>query len=112
MPAPNYNHDSFGRAAPGAARYILRLYVIGTTPSSCRAVVNLRRICDEHLATGYDLDVVDVARHPERAVDAQIVAAPTLLKRSPLPQRRLIGDLSDTNRVLAGLDLAPAAPAA
>lgn len=110
MTVPPNSRNHVARIAPLAARYVLRLYVTGTTPNSSRAVVNLRRICDEHLAGRYDLEVVDVARHPERAVGEQILAAPTLLKQAPLPQRRLIGDLSRTERVLAGLDLAPVAP--
>lgn len=84
-------------------RYILRLYVAGTTPRSASAVVNVRRICDEHLAGNYDLEVIDVLRHPEKAVEGQVLAAPTLVKYLPLPVRRFIGDMSKTDRLLAGL---------
>ena len=86
-------------------RYVLRLYVAGTTPRSARAVVNVRRICDEHLAGQYDLEVIDVLRHPEKAVEGQVLAAPTLVKHLPLPIRRFIGDMSKTERLLAGLGI-------
>jgi circadian clock protein KaiB len=86
-------------------QYELRLYVISTTPQSMRAVANLRRICDEHLPGRYALEVIDLAKHPALAEAEQIVAAPTLVKKLPLPLRRLIGDLSQTDRVLLGLDL-------
>lgn len=84
-------------------RYVLRLYVAGTTPRSARAVVNVRRICDEHLPGRYDLEVIDVLRHPEKAIEEQVLAAPTLVKHLPLPIRRFIGDMSKTDRLLAGL---------
>lgn len=87
------------------ARFVLRLYVTGTTARSMRAIANLRRLCEQHLAGRYDLKVVDVYQQPELAAREQLVAAPTLIKQSPLPLRRLVGDLSDQRRVLAGLDL-------
>lgn|SRR5690606_4618962 len=87
------------------ARFVLRLYVTGTTARSMRAIANLRRLCEQHLAGRYDLQVVDVYQQPELAAREQLVAAPTLVKESPLPLRRLVGDLSDQQRVLAGLDL-------
>jgi len=86
-------------------RYVLRLYVVGTTPRSTRAIVNIRKICDEHLAGRYDLDVIDVLKHPALAAGEQIIAAPTLIKKLPLPLRRFIGDMSSTERILLGLDL-------
>ena len=86
-------------------RYVLRLYVAGTTPRSATAVVNVRTICDEHLAGKYDLEVIDVLRHPEKAVEGQVLAAPTLVKHLPLPIRRFIGDMSKTERLLAGLGI-------
>jgi circadian clock protein KaiB len=86
-------------------RYDLCLFIAGTTPHSAAALANVVELCDEYLAGRYDLSVVDVYQEPERTAEAQIVAVPTLLKRHPLPVRRLIGDLSDTARVLAGLDL-------
>lgn len=95
------------RAAADGSRYVLRLYVTGTTARSARAVANARRLCEEHLAGRYDLDVVDIYQHPDAAREHQIVAAPTLIRLLPEPLRRLIGDLSDRERVLAGLDIVP-----
>jgi circadian clock protein KaiB len=86
-------------------RYALRLYVTGLTPRSSRAIASLRALCEEHLAGRYDLEIIDLYQQPERARQAQVFAAPTLVKELPLPVRRLIGDLSDAQRVLAGLDL-------
>jgi len=94
-------------AGPAAARYVLRLYVTGSTPRSARAIENMRRICEEHLAGRYDLEVVDIYQRPEAAREFQLIAAPTLVKLLPAPLRRIIGDLSDVDRVLLGLDLLP-----
>jgi circadian clock protein KaiB len=91
------------------ARFVLRLYVTGTTARSMRAIANLRHVCERHLAGRYDLEVVDVYQQPELAAREQLVAAPTLVKKLPLPLRRLVGDLSNHQRVLAGLDLPAAA---
>jgi circadian clock protein KaiB len=91
--------------APGADRYILRLYVTGLTPRSSRAVRNLKAVCDEYLAGRYDLEVIDIYQQPVLARGEQIIAAPTLIKKLPLPVRRIIGDLSDRERVLVGLGL-------
>ena len=88
-------------------RYLLRLYVTGMTPQSTRAIANIRKICEEHLAGRYELEVVDIYQQPGLAQGEQILAAPTLIKKLPLPLRRLIGDLSNTERVLLGLDLRP-----
>src|SRR5579862_8317452 len=88
-------------------RYVLRLYVTGTTPKSLRAIANLKQICEEHLKGRYDLEVIDLYQQPRLAEGDQIVAAPTLIKRLPDPLRRLIGDMSDTDKVLVGLDLRP-----
>jgi circadian clock protein KaiB len=97
-------------AAPGAdACYVLRLYITGTTLQSTRAVLNIRKICEEHLQGRYELEVVDISRHPLLAVGEQIIAAPTLIKKLPLPLRRFIGDMSQTERILLGLDLREAA---
>lgn len=90
---------------PAKPQYELRLYVIASTPQSMRAIANLRRICDEHLSGRYVLEIIDLAKHPSLAEREQIIAAPTLVKKLPLPLRRLIGDLSQTDRVLLGLDL-------
>jgi circadian clock protein KaiB len=85
--------------------YLLRLYVTGTTAKSMRAIENVRRICEEHLQGLYDLEVVDIYKNLPLARGDQIIAAPTLIKRLPQPHRRLIGDMSDEQQVLVGLDL-------
>ena len=89
------------------AKYLLRLYVTGTTGKSVRAIQNVRRICEEHLQGLYDLEVVDIYKNLPLARGDQIIAAPTLIKRLPAPLRRLIGDMSDEQRVLVGLDIRP-----
>ena len=86
-------------------RYILRLYVTGLTSRSSRALINLRAICDEHLDGRYDLEVIDIYQQPVLAKGEQIIAAPTLIKKLPLPMRRIIGDMSNREHVLLGLDL-------
>lgn len=88
-------------------KYVLRLYVTGATSSSRRAILNINSICSEHLQGKYDLEVIDIYQKPTLAKDEQIVAAPTLIKQLPLPLRRIIGDLSDHESVLFGLDLKP-----
>jgi circadian clock protein KaiB len=90
-----------------ADRYVLRLFVTGTTARSQRAIANMRRICEENLAGRYDLEVIDVYQNPRATQDLQVVATPTLVKVLPEPLRRIIGDLSDRERVLAGLNLLP-----
>ncbi len=88
-----------------SARYVLRLYVTGMTPKSVRAIENLKAICEEYLQDHYDLEIVDIYQHPVLMRGEQIIAAPTLIKRLPEPLRRLVGDMSDKDRVLLGLDL-------
>ena len=88
--------------------YLLRLYVTGATPKSLRAIQNLKRICEKHLEGRYHLEVIDVYQQPVLARGEQIVAAPTLIKYLPTPLRKFIGDMSDTERILLGLDLKPA----
>ncbi len=85
--------------------YVLRLFITGHTEKSRRAVRNITRLCEEHLHGVYALEVIDVYQQPELAVEHQLVAAPTLFKVLPLPPRRMIGDMSDTGRVLAGLGI-------
>jgi circadian clock protein KaiB len=85
--------------------YVLRLYVTGQTPRSVLAIENMRRICAEHLSDRYTLEVIDIYLHPEACQQQQIIAAPTLIKVLPHPLRRIIGDLSNTEKVLVGLDL-------
>jgi circadian clock protein KaiB len=96
-------------ARPDAEHYLLRLYVTGTTPRSARAIQNIRAICEEQLQGRYDLEVIDIYQHPEFASPEQVVVTPTLVRKLPLPVRRLIGDLSDKQRVLVGLDIVPRA---
>jgi circadian clock protein KaiB len=90
-----------------AVEYVLRLYVTGMTPKSVRAIVNVKRICEEHLRGRYELDIIDIYQQPKLARGEQIIAVPTLIKKLPKPLRLLIGDMSDDARVLLGLDLVP-----
>lgn len=85
--------------------YLLKLYVSGTTTQSVRAIDNLKKICDENLKGRYTLEVMDLYQNPHLAKEAQVIAAPTLIKNLPLPVRRVIGDMSNTERVLVALDL-------
>ncbi len=86
-------------------KYVLRLYITGMTPASTRALENLRSICEEHLKGRYELEIVDIYQHPNLAKGEQIVATPTLIKKLPQPLRHFVGDLSNKDRVLLGLDL-------
>lgn len=88
-------------------KYVLRLYIAGATPKSTRAIMNVRKICEEHLKGRYELEVIDIYQQPILAKGEQIIAAPTLLKKLPLPLRKFIGDMSDTKKILVGLDLRP-----
>jgi circadian clock protein KaiB len=88
-------------------KYVLRLYVAGMTPKSTKAIANVRRICAEHLQGRCELEVIDIYQQPKLAKGEQIIAAPTLIKKLPLPLRKLIGDMSDTEKFLVGLDLWP-----
>ena len=94
-------------ALQGGRKNVLRLYVTGTTPRSVSAITNIRKICDEHLKGTYDLEVIDIYQQPMLAKGEQIIAAPTLLRKLPLPLRRFIGDMSDTEKILLGLDFRP-----
>ena len=85
--------------------YVLRLYISDSTLKSERAVANIKRVCEEHLKGRYDLEVIDIHQQAQLARDEQIVAVPTLIKRLPPPLQRLVGDMSDLNKVLFGLDL-------
>jgi circadian clock protein KaiB len=89
----------------GDASYLLRLYVCGSTWRSAQAIANVKRICEEHLGGRYHLEIVDLYQQPELAASHQIVAAPTLIKARPAPLRRIIGDMSERDRLLAGLNL-------
>jgi len=90
---------------PASEKYVLHLYVAGMNSKSLQAVENIKRICEEYLPGRYQLDVIDIYQQPILARDGQIVAAPTLIKELPLPLRKLIGSLSDTERVLVGMDV-------
>jgi circadian clock protein KaiB len=94
----------------GDERWFLRLYVAGQSPKSLRAFANLTTLCEEHLAGQYEIEVVDLAEDPSLARSDDILAIPTLVRRLPPPLRKIIGDLSNTERVLVGLRLAPASP--
>ena len=85
--------------------YILRLYVTGSSPRSLRAISNLKRLCEEHLRGHYELQVIDIYKHPDAVREEQIIAAPTLVKRLPAPLRRFIGDLSNQQKLLIGLGI-------
>ena len=101
VPAPDDPVD------PGP--YHLRLYVAGQTTKSMAAMANLKRFCEEHLAGRYDIEVVDLVQNPQLAAGDQILAIPTLVRRLPAPLKRIIGDLSNTEKVLVGLDIRPKA---
>jgi circadian clock protein KaiB len=92
-------------SARGKEQYVLRLYVAGLTPRSRHAIANITSICEEYLQGRYDLEVIDVFKRPVLAREEQIVATPTLVKKLPAPLRRLIGDLSEREKVLIGLDV-------
>ena len=96
-------HIADGIAIPG--HYNLRLYVAGQTPKSLSAIANLKAICEEHLAGRYTVEVIDLLQSPQLAAGDQILAVPTLVRHLPPPIKRVIGNLSDTERVLVGLDI-------
>lgn len=93
------------QAAPNGGHYVLRLFITGNTVRSSHAIANIRSLCDEYLAGRYQLEVVDIYQQPNEAAKEQIIAAPTLVKELPAPVKRLIGDLTDRDKVLVGLDL-------
>jgi circadian clock protein KaiB len=93
------------KKAEDKRRYVLKLFITGTTPRSSRAIENIRVLCDEYLSGRYDLEVVDIYQQPTEAKGEQIVAAPTLIRKFPKPSRRMVGDLSNKDRILIGLDI-------
>ena len=101
--------DEFEKAAAEAdkQRYVLRLYVAGVTPKSRAATDNVKRLCEEHLKGRYELDVIDMYQQPKLAKGEQIIAVPTLIKKLPVPLRKLIGDMSNEEKFLVGMDLKP-----
>ena len=109
MPAkPKTNRSSTGKGADRDSEeeaWILRLYVAGQTPNSLAAFDNLKKICEEHLKGCYRIEVIDLLKNPQLAKDHQIIAVPTLIRKLPTPVKKIIGNLSDTERVLVGLDL-------
>ncbi|MHB0936814.1 MAG: circadian clock KaiB family protein [Armatimonadota bacterium] len=112
MNQPNQSVGAFEQAVAqqGDVRYRLRLYVTGATPRSTLAIANARSICERYLYDRYDLEVIDVYQQPATLRDEQVVVAPTLVKLDPPPLKRLIGDLSDLERVLRGLGIFPTKP--
>jgi len=103
LPArPKVHSVSLKVAAP---RFILKLFVAGQSPKSVSAITNIKKICEEKLHGRYELDVIDLYQQPQLARGEQIVAVPTLIRKLPSPLRRIIGDMSNTERVLAGLDM-------
>jgi circadian clock protein KaiB len=101
--------ESFEEALKGGAferaKYIFRLYVTGSSSRSLRAIYNLKKLCDEYLPGAYDLKVIDIYKNPDAAREEQIIAAPTLVKQLPRPLRRFVGDLSNTEKLLVGLEI-------
>ena len=93
--------------ATATEKYVLRLYVTGMTPKSINAIENIRKICEENLKGRYELEVIDIYQQPEYAKKEEILAAPTLIKKLPLPLRKFIGDMSNEEKILVGLDLVP-----
>ena len=92
---------------PNPKRWLLRLYVAGQTPKSLTAFANLKKLCKQHLGEQYQIEVVDLLEHPELAKRDEILAVPTLVRQLPPPVKKIIGDLSNTERVLVGLDIQP-----
>ena len=86
-------------------KYVFRLFVTGATDKSARAIENIRKLCEEYLKGRYELEIVDIYQHPEQARGEQVIAAPTLIKKLPLPIRRYIGDLSDAEKILVSLEV-------
>lgn len=97
--------DDQSDTLPGDKQYVLRLFITGASTNSMRAITNLKRICETHIPGNYSLEIIDVHQQPEQAQQEQLIALPLLVKLVPLPERRMIGDLSETGRVLAGLGL-------
>jgi circadian clock protein KaiB len=104
-PKKNRNETAQPDAPRPGAEWKLRLYVAGQTPKSLTAFANLRRICEEHLAGRYQIEVIDLMKHPELAQTDQIIALPTLVRKLPEPIKRIVGDLSNSERVVLGMNL-------
>jgi circadian clock protein KaiB len=104
-PSPVTALGAEGHGRPQGDSYELRLYIAGQTRKSVAALANLRRLCEQHLAGQYRIEIVDLLEHPDRAQHDQILAIPTLVRRLPEPIKRIIGDLSNSERVLVGLEV-------
>ena len=106
---PKYHAKALARAAgaQAKAKYLLRLYVSDATPRAQLAIRSVTEICEQHLKDRYELQIVDIYEHPDALKKEQLVVVPTLVKRRPYPQRRLIGDMANKEKVLVGLDLRP-----
>jgi circadian clock protein KaiB len=98
------------RSVPVDSAYVLKLYVCGSSPRSTRAITNIKHICEEHLTGRYDLEIYDLYQQPHLAQPNNVIAAPTLVRSQPEPIRRVIGDLSDEDKVLISLDILPKEP--
>lgn len=109
-PAAGRQPGGLGEADAPVEVWELRLYVAGQSPKSVAAFANLKKICEEHLRGRYQIEVIDLLQHPQLAAGDQIVALPTLVRKLPEPLRRIVGDLSDTERALVGLQLRPHKP--
>ena len=105
MASPDKTPAGVGSGSPPAELFELRLYIAGQSPKCVRAIDNLRHVCEEHLAGRYRIEVIDLLEHPQLARGDEIIAVPTLVRKLPEPIRRIIGDLSDTEKVLVGLQL-------
>lgn len=103
MTKENEGQEEFGE--PGDEKYILRLFVTGATPNSVRAITNLKKICDTYLKGRYELEIIDIFQQPLPAKEEQVIAVPLLIKKFPLPERKLVGDMSNKEKVLKGLGI-------
>jgi len=104
-PKPEVRRPAAKQPAQAAENWTMRLYVAGQTPKSLTAIANLKRICEQHLTTQYHIEVIDLMANPQLAATDQILAIPTLVRKLPAPMRKIIGDLSNTERVLVSLDI-------
>lgn len=105
MPNKNKKRTAHSAIGESVAEWKLRLYVAGQTPKSLTAFANLKRLCEEHLAGRYEIEVIDLLKHPELAQSDQIIALPTLVRKLPQPIKRIAGDLSNSERVIIGMNL-------
>lgn len=103
MTRENEGTEGFGE--PGDDKYILRLFVTGATPNSVRAITNLKSFCETYLKDRYELEIIDIFQQPLLTKEEQVIAVPLLIKKFPLPERRLVGDMSNTEKVLKGLGI-------